>query len=72
MKPIGSKDSFSLLVQAFESFKRTCRPLLAMDETHLRRKFPGTMLVAVTHDADHKLFPIAFAIAEIERVVSFG
>ena len=42
-------------------------PVIAVDGSHLRGKYPGVLLVAVTYDADKKLFPIAFAFAEAER-----
>ena len=38
-----------------------------MDGSHLRGKYPRVLLLAVTHDANHQLFPIAFAFAEAER-----
>ena len=43
------------------------RPLIAIDGTHLRGKYPSVLLIAVTHDGDHGIFPIAFGIAEIEN-----
>ena len=41
--------------------------MIAVDSSHLRDKYPGILLVAVTHDANHKLLPITFAFAEAER-----
>ena len=41
--------------------------MIAVDGSHLRGKYPGVLLLAVTNDGNHKLFPIAFAFAEAER-----
>ena len=41
--------------------------MVAVDGSHLCGKYPGVLLVAVTLDANNKLFPIAFAFAEAER-----
>lgn len=66
-----SEDRFRRFFWAFgvclRSFINTCRPMIAVDGTHLRGKYPGVLLVVVTHDANHKLLPIAFAFAESER-----
>ena len=48
------------------SFKSSLRPLIALDGTHLRGKYPGALLIAVCQDGDHGLFPLAFAIVESE------
>ena len=43
------------------------RPVIAIDDSHLRGKYLGVLLIAVTHDANHKLLHIAFAFVEAER-----
>ena len=48
------------------TFKSSIRPLIALDGTHLRGKYPGALLIAVCQDGDHGLFPLAFAIVESE------
>ena len=64
-------DSFLRFFWAFgssiQSFRSSLRPLIAVDGAHLREKYPGVLVIAVTYDGDRKLFPLAFAIAEIER-----
>ena len=40
--------------------------MIAVDGAHLRGKYHGVLFVAVTYDGDRRLFPIAFAIVEIE------
>lgn len=63
--------SFSKFFFAFrsslQSFKTYMGPLIAIDGAHLCGKYPGVLFVAVTQDSNHGLFPIAFAIAEIEH-----
>ena len=63
-------DSFQRLFWAFgssvRSFKRSLRPLIAVDGAHLREKYHGIPFIAVKYDGDRRLFLIAFAIVEIE------
>ena len=62
-------DSFLRFSWAFgssiQSFHSSLRPLIVVDGTHLREKYPGVLLTAVTYDGDRKLFPLAFAVAKI-------
>ena len=44
-----------------EAFKH-CRPFLCVDGTFLTGKFKGTLLVAISCDADNRLVPLAFAL----------
>ena len=64
-------DSFLRFFWAFgssiQSFRSSLRPLIAVDGAHLRGKYPRVLLTVVTYDGDRKLFPLAFAIAKIER-----
>ncbi|XP_020266055.1 uncharacterized protein LOC109841501 [Asparagus officinalis] len=46
---------------------RYCRPLLSIDGTHLYSKYKGVLLVATGVDADGGLFPLAFAVVDIEN-----
>ena len=45
--------------------------MVAVDGSHLHEKYPGVLLVAITLDANNKLFPIAFVFAEAERCDSW-
>ncbi|XP_020263435.1 uncharacterized protein LOC109839419 [Asparagus officinalis] len=47
-----------------------CRPLLSIDGTHLYGKYKGVLLVATGVDANGGLFPIAFAVVEVEDTSS--
>ena len=44
-----------------EAFKH-CRPFLSVDGTFLTGKFKGSLLVAISCDADNRLVPLAFAL----------
>ncbi|KAM6556547.1 hypothetical protein CsatB_003566 [Cannabis sativa] len=44
-----------------------CRPVISIDDTFLKTRFGGTMLVAVAYDANNQLFSIAFAIVDSEN-----
>ena len=54
---------FSQCVEAF----RHCRPVLSIDGTFLLGKYKGTLLVAISCDADNALVPLAFALVEREN-----
>ncbi|KAG5560268.1 hypothetical protein RHGRI_003534 [Rhododendron griersonianum] len=56
---------------AIEGFKH-CRPVISVDGTFLTGKYKGTLLVAVTQDAENQIFPIAFAIVEKENKENWG
>ncbi|XP_020242978.1 uncharacterized protein LOC109821202 [Asparagus officinalis] len=51
---------------SIEGFK-FCRPILSIDGTHLYGKYKGVLLVATGVDADGGLFPLAFAVVEVEN-----
>jgi hypothetical protein len=59
---------FPQSVQAF----RHCRPVFSIDGTFLLGKYMGTMLVAISCDADNALVPLAFALVERENKDSWG
>ena len=44
-----------------------CRPLIMMDGTHMHYKFGGTLLTAITLDAQGSIFPIAIALVDKEN-----
>nr|XP_029148359.1 uncharacterized protein LOC114925231 [Arachis hypogaea] len=45
---------------------RHCKPVVQVDGTHLYGKYKGCLLVAVSHDGNNNIVPIAFAIVEGE------
>ncbi|RYR57758.1 hypothetical protein Ahy_A05g023463 [Arachis hypogaea] len=48
-----------------KAFKH-CKPVVLVDGTHLYGKYKGCLLVAVSHDDNNNIIPIAFAIVEGE------
>ncbi|XP_020262206.1 uncharacterized protein LOC109838151 [Asparagus officinalis] len=51
---------------------RYCRPLLSIDGTHLYGKYKGVLLVATGVDADGGLFPLAFAVVDVENTENWA
>ncbi|KAK2646767.1 hypothetical protein Ddye_021962 [Dipteronia dyeriana] len=50
---------------------RTCmRPVIAVDGTHLKGRFQGTMFVTTTQDGNEHVYPIAFGHVSIEAGIS--
>ncbi|XP_057469180.1 uncharacterized protein LOC130758332 isoform X2 [Actinidia eriantha] len=62
--------SFHRLFVSFHAslygFKHGCRPLLFLDSSPLKSKYQGTLLAATAADGDDAVFPIAFAIVDVE------
>ncbi|XP_019238105.1 PREDICTED: uncharacterized protein LOC109218211 [Nicotiana attenuata] len=48
-----------------------CRPVIAVDETFLKSKFRGVLMISVSKDANNQIFPLAFGIAESENNNSY-
>ncbi|XP_077212634.1 uncharacterized protein LOC143847589 isoform X2 [Tasmannia lanceolata] len=75
LSPNGD-DSFARLFWTFgpciRAFNRTLRPLVLMDGTHLKGKYPGILLIACGIDGNNGLFPLAFAIVETEMYESWS
>ncbi|KAL6211842.1 hypothetical protein ACLB2K_017065 [Fragaria x ananassa] len=43
-----------------------CRPLICLDGCHIKGQHPGQLLTAVGIDANNGMYPIAYAVVEIE------
>jgi hypothetical protein len=54
-----------------ESFKH-CRLVFSIDDTFLLGKYQGTLIIAISIDANNKLVPLAFALVEKENKDSSG
>ena len=63
--------SFWCFPQCMEAF-RHCRPFFSIDDTFLLGKYMGTLLIAITCDANNALVPLAFALVEKENKDSWG
>ncbi|XP_021750443.1 uncharacterized protein LOC110716118 [Chenopodium quinoa] len=48
-------------------FKRGCRPVIGVDGCHLKGAFPGMILVAVSLDGNNNIYPVAWAVVEVEN-----
>ncbi|KAJ1701981.1 hypothetical protein LUZ63_001760 [Rhynchospora breviuscula] len=66
----GSENSFHRLFISYRAsiygFLHACRPLLELDKAQLKGKYLGTMMCASAVDADHSMFPLAFAVVDTE------
>ncbi|XP_073121555.1 uncharacterized protein [Henckelia pumila] len=51
-------------------FVSGCRPLIFLDGTHIKNKYKGCILVAVSKDANDDLFTIAYAVVDAENDVN--
>lgn len=67
---LNSHARFEKLYICFEACKRGtlsgCRPLIGLDGCHLKGYYGGTLLAAVTQDANNSFYVIAFAVVEQE------
>ncbi|KAM1346514.1 hypothetical protein ACFX13_036556 [Malus domestica] len=54
-----------------QGFVSGCRPLIGVDGCHLKGTFQGQLLVAVGIDANDNMYPIAYAVAELETKESW-
>ncbi|XP_010239125.1 uncharacterized protein LOC104584965 [Brachypodium distachyon] len=55
--------AFERCIQAFQH----CRPVISVDGTFLTGQFKGTMLVAISCDANSRLLPLAFSLVLAEN-----
>jgi hypothetical protein len=62
--------AFWCFLPCVEAFKH-CRPFLCIDGTFLTGNFKGTLIVAISCDADNRLVPLAFALVEKEDNVKW-
>ncbi|WOL19958.1 hypothetical protein Cni_G28760 [Canna indica] len=49
-----------------KGFVRECRPWFGIDGCHLKGTYGGVLLFAIAIDGNKGLFPIAFAVVEVE------
>ncbi|EPS70998.1 hypothetical protein M569_03760, partial [Genlisea aurea] len=47
-------------------FEQGCRPLLFLDSVFLKSKYQGSLLTATAADGDDGIFPVAFAVVDVE------
>ena len=52
-------------------FMQACRPVICLDGCHLKTKYGGVLLTAIGMDPNDCIYPIAFAIVEVENTQSW-
>ncbi|KAK8499610.1 hypothetical protein V6N11_025505 [Hibiscus sabdariffa] len=50
-----------------EGFKKYCRPVLYLDGCYLKGDFKGEILAVVGRDGNNQIFPVAWAVVEVEN-----
>ena len=64
-------DQFERLYVCIDACKRGfldgCRPVVGLDGCHLRRPHKGVLLTALGIDPNNQLFPVIYAVVEIEN-----
>ncbi|XP_071937522.1 uncharacterized protein [Coffea arabica] len=67
----SGKERFLRLYICFEALKRGfkagCRRVIGVDGCHLRGPHPGMLLTAVGIDANDCIYPVAYAVVEVEN-----
>ncbi|KAH6583813.1 hypothetical protein BASA60_001249 [Batrachochytrium salamandrivorans] len=66
----NNDDTFArafLSPRALQIAFRNCRPMVILDACHLRSKYGGVVMSAVSHDGEGSIVPLAVAIASIEN-----
>jgi hypothetical protein len=58
---------FMSLGTSIRGFRRCMRPVIAVDGTHLKGRFGGTMFVATAQDGNEQVYPIAFGYGDSEN-----
>ncbi|XP_020413915.1 uncharacterized protein LOC109947655 [Prunus persica] len=66
----GNKHVFERIYVCLEASKRGflvgCRPLIGIDDYHLKGPYTGQVLTAIGVDGNNGLYPVAYAIVEVE------
>ncbi|KAL6314438.1 hypothetical protein AAG906_025923 [Vitis piasezkii] len=52
---------------SIQGFLMGCRPVIAIDSTHLSGPYRGSLFSAIAYDADDGMFPIAFGVVSSEN-----
>ncbi|XP_074298003.1 uncharacterized protein LOC141628802 [Silene latifolia] len=65
--PVYFKRMYICLHACKKGFKEGCRPIIGIDGCHLKGVFPGMCLVAVGKDGNNNIYPVAWAVVEVEN-----
>ncbi|XP_075674945.1 uncharacterized protein LOC142644155 [Castanea sativa] len=60
--------AFCLCIVGFKH----CRSVISIDATHLYEKYKGKLMIAMETNANNKIYPLAFAVAESESTETWG
>ncbi|XP_062107681.1 uncharacterized protein LOC133818676 [Humulus lupulus] len=55
-----------------QGFNEGCRPIIGLDGCHIKGVHPGQLLTAIGVDANNQMYPVAFAVVEIENKESWS
>lgn len=58
---------FVTLGSSVKDFKQYIRPVIAVDGSHLKRLYRGSMFVATCLDENHQLYPLAIGVLDLEN-----
>ncbi|KAK4840612.1 hypothetical protein QYF36_013744 [Acer negundo] len=61
---------FISLGSLIKGFQRCMRLVIAVDDTHLKGRFRGTMFIATAQDGNERVYPIAFGYGDSENNLS--
>ena len=68
---LDNEERFKKCYFSFDACKRGflegCRPVICLDGFHIKTKFGGQLLCAVGMDPNECIFPVSFAIVEVEN-----
>ena len=65
--PVMFERMYICLQPCKEGFIAGCRPIMGVDGAHLRGPFPDILLTAVGKDGNNNIFPVAWAVVEVEN-----
>ena len=55
------------LSACISDFREYCRPVIAIDGTHLKGKYKGILFIATVMDGNDQIFSIAFGVGHLEN-----
>ena len=72
---VGNDGIFRKCYFSFDACKRgflsACRPVIFVDGCHLKTQFGGILLTAIGMDPNDCIYPVAFAVVQIENTESW-
>ncbi|KAL6310773.1 hypothetical protein AAG906_007416 [Vitis piasezkii] len=53
-------------ILSIQGFGMGCRPIIAIDSSHMSGPYEGTLFSAIAYDANASMFPLAFGVMSLE------